>query len=147
MQICFFLLSSLHHHASQHCASFFQAYSGHTGSCSQLRVIFSFYASTIVAALDAVDRVSDPIISKLLPYIQKVISCYVQFLCRNQPLGGSSMSVIFSVSVKYLIRPVISTGPEFTAVRLQSRHLHDCVPVGGEGGNGDEACRQACRAN
>ncbi|KAM9336216.1 HEAT repeat-containing protein 1 [Symphorus nematophorus] len=48
-----------------------QAYSGHSGSCSQLRVIFSFYASTIVPALDAVDKVSDSIISKLLPYVQK----------------------------------------------------------------------------
>lgn len=57
------------------CALSFQAYSGQTGSCSQLRIIFSFYASTIVAALDAVDRVSDSIISKLLPYIQKVIRC------------------------------------------------------------------------
>ncbi|XP_059180177.1 HEAT repeat-containing protein 1 isoform X2 [Centropristis striata] len=48
-----------------------QAYSAHSGSCSQLRVIFSFYASTIVPALDAVDKVSDAIISKLLPYVQK----------------------------------------------------------------------------
>ncbi|XP_037610453.1 HEAT repeat-containing protein 1 isoform X2 [Sebastes umbrosus] len=48
-----------------------QAYSGHSGSCSQLRVIFSFYASSIVPALDAVDKVSDAIISKLLPYVQK----------------------------------------------------------------------------
>uniref|UniRef100_A0AAQ5ZYX5 HEAT repeat-containing protein 1 n=1 Tax=Amphiprion ocellaris TaxID=80972 RepID=A0AAQ5ZYX5_AMPOC len=43
----------------------------HSGNCSQLRVIFSFYASTIVPALDAVDKVSDTIISKLLPYVQK----------------------------------------------------------------------------
>uniref|UniRef100_A0A8C9X9E9 HEAT repeat-containing protein 1 n=1 Tax=Sander lucioperca TaxID=283035 RepID=A0A8C9X9E9_SANLU len=48
-----------------------QAYAGHSGSCSQLRVIFSFYASTIVAALDAVDAVSDTIIAKLLPYVNK----------------------------------------------------------------------------
>nr|XP_020444378.1 HEAT repeat-containing protein 1 isoform X1 [Monopterus albus]XP_020444379.1 HEAT repeat-containing protein 1 isoform X1 [Monopterus albus] len=48
-----------------------QAYSGHSGRCSQLRVIFSFYASTIVPALDAVDKVSDTIISKLLPYVQR----------------------------------------------------------------------------
>ncbi|GLD57810.1 HEAT repeat-containing protein 1 [Lates japonicus] len=48
-----------------------QAYSGHSGSCSQLRVIFSFYASTIVPALDAVDKVSDTVISKLLPYVQR----------------------------------------------------------------------------
>lgn len=48
----------------------FQAYSERSGS--QLRVIFSFYVSTIVSALDAVDRVSDAIISKLLPYVQRV---------------------------------------------------------------------------
>ncbi|XP_070846670.1 HEAT repeat-containing protein 1 [Chaetodon trifascialis] len=48
-----------------------QAYSGRSGSCPQLRVIFSFYASSIVPALDAVDKVSDSIISKLLPYVQK----------------------------------------------------------------------------
>ncbi|XP_060950975.1 HEAT repeat-containing protein 1-like [Limanda limanda] len=48
-----------------------QAYSGHSGSCSQLRVIFSFYASTIVPTLDAVDNVSDTIISRLLPYLQR----------------------------------------------------------------------------
>ncbi|KAM3592421.1 uncharacterized protein V6R79_018312 [Siganus canaliculatus] len=48
-----------------------QAYSGRSGSCSQLRVVFSFYASTIVSALDSVDTVSDAIVAKLLPYIQK----------------------------------------------------------------------------
>uniref|UniRef100_A0A7N8XLE0 HEAT repeat-containing protein 1 n=1 Tax=Mastacembelus armatus TaxID=205130 RepID=A0A7N8XLE0_9TELE len=48
-----------------------QAYSGCSGSGSQLRVIFSFYASTIVPALDAVDKVSDTIVSKLLPYVQR----------------------------------------------------------------------------
>uniref|UniRef100_A0A1A8RMW0 HEAT repeat-containing protein 1 n=2 Tax=Nothobranchius rachovii TaxID=451742 RepID=A0A1A8RMW0_9TELE len=48
-----------------------QAYSGHSESFSQLRVIFSFYASTIVLALDAVDKVSDSIIAKLLPYVQR----------------------------------------------------------------------------
>ncbi|XP_034413870.1 HEAT repeat-containing protein 1 isoform X3 [Cyclopterus lumpus] len=48
-----------------------QAYSGRSGSCSQLRVIFSFYASTIVSALGAVEKVSDAIISKLLPFVHK----------------------------------------------------------------------------
>ncbi|XP_077357877.1 HEAT repeat-containing protein 1 isoform X2 [Festucalex cinctus] len=48
-----------------------QAFSGHTQSFSQLRVVFSFYASTVVSALDAVGKVSDTIISKLLPYVQK----------------------------------------------------------------------------
>ncbi|XP_056286463.1 HEAT repeat-containing protein 1 [Pseudoliparis swirei] len=48
-----------------------QAYSGRSGSCSQLRVIFSFYASTIVSALAAVDKVSDAMIAKLLPFVHK----------------------------------------------------------------------------
>ncbi|XP_054622687.1 HEAT repeat-containing protein 1 [Dunckerocampus dactyliophorus] len=48
-----------------------KAYTGHSQSFSQLRVVFSFYASTIVSALDAVDKVSDTILSKLLPYVQK----------------------------------------------------------------------------
>ncbi|XP_076024052.1 HEAT repeat-containing protein 1 isoform X2 [Genypterus blacodes] len=38
---------------------------------SQLRAIFSFYVSTMVSALDALDRVSDTVVSKLLPYIQR----------------------------------------------------------------------------
>ena len=51
---------------------FAQAYSTHSTTHSQLRVVFSFYASTMVSALDAVDKVTDTIISKLLPFVQKV---------------------------------------------------------------------------
>uniref|UniRef100_A0A671P9U0 HEAT repeat-containing protein 1 n=1 Tax=Sinocyclocheilus anshuiensis TaxID=1608454 RepID=A0A671P9U0_9TELE len=36
----------------------------------QLRVIFSFYASTIVSALDAVEKITNSIIAKLLPFVQ-----------------------------------------------------------------------------
>ncbi|TSL75270.1 HEAT repeat-containing protein 1 [Bagarius yarrelli] len=43
---------------------------GHAGKCGQLRVIFSFYTATIVPALEAVEKVTDSIIAKLLPYIQ-----------------------------------------------------------------------------
>lgn len=52
----------------------FQAYSefAHTGSCPQLRVIFSFYASTIVPALEAAETVTDQIIAKILPNVQLV---------------------------------------------------------------------------
>uniref|UniRef100_A0A8C5BFW7 HEAT repeat-containing protein 1 n=1 Tax=Gadus morhua TaxID=8049 RepID=A0A8C5BFW7_GADMO len=38
---------------------------------SHLRVVFAFYASTMVSTLDAVDKVTDTIISKLLPFVQK----------------------------------------------------------------------------
>ncbi|XP_051959284.1 HEAT repeat-containing protein 1 [Xyrauchen texanus] len=49
-----------------------KAYSGffRDGNCPQMRVIFSFYASTIVPALEAVEKITNPIIAKLLPYIQ-----------------------------------------------------------------------------
>lgn len=40
------------------------------GNCPQLRVIFSFYASTIVSALDAVEKITNSIIAKLLPFVQ-----------------------------------------------------------------------------
>ncbi|XP_003410958.1 HEAT repeat-containing protein 1 isoform X1 [Loxodonta africana] len=41
------------------------------GSSAQLRVLLSFYASTIVSALVAAEDVSDNIVAKLFPYIQK----------------------------------------------------------------------------
>ncbi|KAJ8284792.1 hypothetical protein COCON_G00036420 [Conger conger] len=48
-----------------------KAYSGSSGNCPQLRVVFSFYASTIVPALEAVEKVKDTLMAKLLPYVQK----------------------------------------------------------------------------
>ncbi|XP_026078718.1 HEAT repeat-containing protein 1 [Carassius auratus] len=49
-----------------------KAYSGFVrdGNCPQLRVVFSFYASTIVSALDAVEKITNSIIAKLLPFVQ-----------------------------------------------------------------------------
>ncbi|XP_062859270.1 HEAT repeat-containing protein 1 [Trichomycterus rosablanca] len=49
-----------------------KAYSGSVqdGKCAQLRVVFSFYAAAIVPALDAVEKVTDSIVAKLLPYVQ-----------------------------------------------------------------------------
>ncbi|KAL1264047.1 hypothetical protein QQF64_004402 [Cirrhinus molitorella] len=49
-----------------------KAYSGfiNDGNCPQLRVIFSFYASTIVSSLDAVEKITNSIIAKLLPFVQ-----------------------------------------------------------------------------
>lgn len=82
-----------------------QAYSGHSGSCSQLRVIFSFYASTIVPALDAVDRVSNTIISKLLPYVQTVTCAIIHMT----PTGDVRFN---------LARVVASSGSEVVACGL-----------------------------
>ncbi|XP_069787090.1 HEAT repeat-containing protein 1 isoform X2 [Narcine bancroftii] len=48
-----------------------KAFADYPKSTAHLRVLFSFYASTIVGALSAVDEVTDTIVAKLLPYIQK----------------------------------------------------------------------------
>ncbi|KAB5555247.1 hypothetical protein PHYPO_G00031300 [Pangasianodon hypophthalmus] len=42
----------------------------HDGKCAQLRVIFSFYSATIVPTLEAMEKVTDSVIAKLLPYLQ-----------------------------------------------------------------------------
>ncbi|XP_036775218.2 HEAT repeat-containing protein 1 isoform X2 [Manis pentadactyla] len=41
------------------------------GSSAQLRVLLTFYASTIVSALVAAENISDNVVAKLFPYIQK----------------------------------------------------------------------------
>ncbi|XP_072906670.1 HEAT repeat-containing protein 1 [Hemitrygon akajei] len=46
-------------------------FADYPNTAAHLRVLFSFYASTIVGALSAADKVTDPIVAKLLPYIQK----------------------------------------------------------------------------
>ncbi|XP_062980420.1 HEAT repeat-containing protein 1 isoform X2 [Elgaria multicarinata webbii] len=51
--------------------SFKRAFLLYPGSLSQMRVLFTFYASTIVSALGAAANITDTIVSKLLPYIQK----------------------------------------------------------------------------
>ncbi|NXO05043.1 HEAT1 protein, partial [Rhinopomastus cyanomelas] len=48
------------------------------GHSAQLRVLLVFYASTIVSALGAVEKITDTIISMLLPYIQKGLKSSVQ---------------------------------------------------------------------
>uniref|UniRef100_UPI00398EA4BE HEAT repeat-containing protein 1 isoform X2 n=1 Tax=Pristiophorus japonicus TaxID=55135 RepID=UPI00398EA4BE len=48
-----------------------KAFADYPGNTAQLRVLFSFYASTIVPALNAAEKITDTIIAKLLPYIQK----------------------------------------------------------------------------
>lgn len=55
----------------------FQVFAEHPGSSAQLRVLLAFYASTIVSALVAAENVSDNIVAKLFPYIQKVGSAHV----------------------------------------------------------------------
>ncbi|KFV12874.1 HEAT repeat-containing protein 1, partial [Tauraco erythrolophus] len=45
---------------------------------AQLRVLLVFYASTIVSALGATEKITDAIVSMLLPYIQKGLKSSIQ---------------------------------------------------------------------
>ncbi|XP_053709149.1 HEAT repeat-containing protein 1 isoform X2 [Synchiropus splendidus] len=48
-----------------------QAFPECTGSAPQLRIVFSFYSSTIVPAVHAIPQITDSFIAKLLPYLQQ----------------------------------------------------------------------------
>ncbi|XP_036611135.1 HEAT repeat-containing protein 1 isoform X1 [Trichosurus vulpecula] len=48
-----------------------KVFSEYPGSSAQLRVLLTFYASTIVSALVSVNVISDALVAKLFPYIQK----------------------------------------------------------------------------
>ncbi|XP_058398947.1 HEAT repeat-containing protein 1 isoform X3 [Diceros bicornis minor] len=48
-----------------------KVFAEYPGSSAQLRVLLTFYASTIVSALVTAEDISDNIVAKLFPYIQK----------------------------------------------------------------------------
>ncbi|KAM6138113.1 HEAT repeat-containing protein 1 [Phoenicopterus ruber ruber] len=48
------------------------------GNSAQLRVLLVFYASTIVSALGAIEKITNTIVSMLLPYIQKGLKSSIQ---------------------------------------------------------------------
>ncbi|XP_004473190.2 HEAT repeat-containing protein 1 [Dasypus novemcinctus] len=48
-----------------------KVFAEYPGSSAQLRVLLTFYASTMVSALVAAENLSDNIVAKLFPYIQK----------------------------------------------------------------------------
>ncbi|NWS42028.1 HEAT1 protein, partial [Probosciger aterrimus] len=48
------------------------------GNSAQLRVLLVFYASTIVSALGAAEKITNTVVSMLLPYIQKGLKSSIQ---------------------------------------------------------------------
>ncbi|KAM5301721.1 HEAT repeat-containing protein 1 isoform 1-T2 [Glossophaga mutica] len=48
-----------------------KVFTEYPGSSAQLRVLLTFYASTIVSALVAAEDISDNVVAKLFPYVQK----------------------------------------------------------------------------
>ncbi|XP_037133916.1 HEAT repeat-containing protein 1 isoform X2 [Syngnathus acus] len=125
-----------------------EAFSGHSKSFSQLRVVFSFYASTIVSALDAVDKVSDTIISKLLPYVQKGLTSEVadykaatyMIVCQMAVKVVMEASLINTLAVRIakslLKEPVLAKeGLGCLIVLLQSQK---------EGAAGSRFCHHVC---
>ncbi|KAM4770910.1 HEAT repeat-containing protein 1 [Rhinophrynus dorsalis] len=78
-----------------------KVFSEFPGSAAQLRVLLSFYVSTIVAALDATEKVSDSLVAKLLPYVQKgVKSSLVDY-------KAATYMIICQIAVKIVMAPVL----------------------------------------
>ncbi|XP_053315982.1 HEAT repeat-containing protein 1 [Spea bombifrons] len=78
-----------------------KVFSEPAGSAAKLRVLLSFYVSTIVAALDSSERVSDTLVAKLLPYVQKGL---------KSPLEGyqaATYMIICQLSVKTVMAPTL----------------------------------------
>ncbi|NWU93578.1 HEAT1 protein, partial [Upupa epops] len=69
------------------------------GNSSQLRVLLVFYASTIVSALGAVEKITDTIVSMLLPYIQKGLKSSVQ------DYKAATYMIICQMTVKVTVEP------------------------------------------
>ncbi|KAF4800678.1 hypothetical protein TURU_041932 [Turdus rufiventris] len=55
-----------------------RVFSESPGNSAQLRVLLVFYASTIVSALGAAEKITDTMVSLLLPYVQKGLKSSVQ---------------------------------------------------------------------
>ncbi|XP_064913879.1 HEAT repeat-containing protein 1 isoform X1 [Columba livia] len=55
-----------------------KVFSEYPGNSAQLRVLLVFYASTIVSALGAAEKITNSIVSMLLPYIQKGLKSSIQ---------------------------------------------------------------------
>ncbi|KAJ0060565.1 hypothetical protein NL108_016020, partial [Boleophthalmus pectinirostris] len=71
------------------------------GGASQLRVVFSFFASTIVSALDSAEKITDAIITKLLPHVQKGLRSSLQ------DFRASSLMILCQLSVKVVMEKVL----------------------------------------
>lgn len=77
-----------------------QAFSDRPGT-PPLRVVFSFFASTVVSALDSAPTITDAIITKLLPYIhQGLRSPFVDFT-------ACSLMLLCQLSVKVVMETAL----------------------------------------
>ncbi|NWV31460.1 HEAT1 protein, partial [Grantiella picta] len=78
------------------------------GNSAQLRVLLVFYGSTIVSALGAAEKITDTMVSQLLPYIQKGLKSSVQdyraatymIICQMTVKVTVEMSLVHSLMVQ-----------------------------------------------
>ncbi|XP_058262423.1 HEAT repeat-containing protein 1 isoform X1 [Hemibagrus wyckioides] len=94
-----------------------EAYSqfAHDGKCGQLRVIFSFYSATIVPALEAVEKVTDSIIAKLLPYIQLGLKSELM------DYKAATYMIVCQLAVKVVMQPKLLDSLAWQVSRSVSR--------------------------
>uniref|UniRef100_A0A8C5R6I0 HEAT repeat-containing protein 1 n=1 Tax=Leptobrachium leishanense TaxID=445787 RepID=A0A8C5R6I0_9ANUR len=67
----------------------------------KLRVLLSFYVSTIVAALEATEYVSDSLVAKLIPYVQKGLKSSLT------EYRAATYMIICQMSLKTVMAPVL----------------------------------------
>ncbi|KAM8836642.1 HEAT repeat-containing protein 1 isoform 2-T3 [Spinachia spinachia] len=97
-----------------------QAYPGYLGDGAQLTVIFSFYSCTIISSLEAVGKVSDVIVSKLLPFVHKGL---------KSPLAdyrAASIMIVCQLAVKVVMEESLV---DSLAARVSSSLLRGAAPT------------------
>ncbi|NXP79390.1 HEAT1 protein, partial [Ramphastos sulfuratus] len=71
------------------------------GNSAQLRVLLVFYASTIVSALGAAEKITNAIVSMLLPYIQKGLKSTIQ------DYRAATYMIICQITVKVTVETTL----------------------------------------
>ncbi|EPY87537.1 hypothetical protein CB1_000239007 [Camelus ferus] len=139
-----------------------KVFATHPGGSAQLRVLLTFYASTLVSALVAAEDISDNIVAKLFPYIQKIIrtltkipslvrdglGCLIVVLQRQKPesLGKKPFTHLCSVpDLVTLLQRISETHDVGPLLRYMLPHLVTSIIHHITGEEAEELDGQTCR--
>ncbi|XP_010150075.1 PREDICTED: HEAT repeat-containing protein 1 [Eurypyga helias] len=97
------------------------------GNSAQLRVLLVFYASTIVSALAAAEKITDSIVSVLLPYIQKGLKSSIQDYRAATYMIISQMTVKVTVETSLVHSLMLQISKTLSKVPLLARDGVACL--------------------
>uniref|UniRef100_S4RN64 HEAT repeat-containing protein 1 n=1 Tax=Petromyzon marinus TaxID=7757 RepID=S4RN64_PETMA len=95
-----------------------QVFGEQPSAACQLRVLFSFYSSTLVAALEA-DRVTDTVVAKLLPHVQKGLRSGLT------DYWASSLMLVAQLAVRATLEQSLAETLTLQLVRSLARRRRD----------------------